>query len=965
MRTKRAPKVHERTPDARSRRSVDSSQPAVRRTLQRLILALATLGACHRDPDPQLDSANVAAEPPPPSPPPEVEFAGCQATRREPLTCWLRGETTRLNLWVGARRVPVVQVDGGLSKVRTRPSIGEAGWTLDVDVPRGATELTVVVAEDVAPWRLTLEASDPTPTVDAVEATLPPENEPDRAKYESAEERLRMAAPRMSAGERLAAEKLRVLMLHALGRDPEAMAAGNDALDLALRAGRPAEALAITEILIYLVGQSGDAAAARLLLDLSRTYLPLVADATQTLRWHYYRGVQASAAGELGVALDELELAEGAARRLGLNDDELAAGSLRAPLLGLLGKHSERARLIDRVVALAFESPREARCQTANYLSAIGWSIILARAHSTEADDAEPVLAQALSYYAPSGGCTVGDNADSTRMQQEVRINYALEALTRRAWDVAGQREKLIEDAVLLPSQRRWLQLIRGELALQRGEIASALQAVKSLDQPEDPLVAWQAMVIRGRALEAEGEKKRALVAYRRAESLLDEVVFRLGVDQGREGLLAGMHSSAEHAIRLLLERREVREAVAVARRSRARARRPIGRAAALAQLPPLAREQWTRELKHYDELARAMADDLTSLWRLPEDERDAIVRRHAELRRGMRAHLDAAYAVLGSAPVGETGETWPANGELWLVYHPFREGWIGFAVGQDRVLASEIVRAPQRESKQGASARLLMPFAGSIEKANAVEVLAMGDLDAVPFHALPWKGDDLIAALPVSYRLDTSTSKAETHSGIQQTMALVVANPATADASLASLESAEQEGEDVAAALRSIGWTVDLLSGAGATRSQVIRSLAGADWFHYAGHGESGGGWDSGIALAGEARLDVRDVLALPRVPNTVVLSGCRTGTIDRRVAAGGEHLASAFLLAGSRLVIATSKDLDDAAALRFSRALYATYIEDPRVDGSQVLRRAVLRLRDDANVPMGALEGIQAWVP
>ena len=68
---------------------------------------------------------------------------------------------------------------------------------------------------------------------------------------------------------------------------------------------------------------------------------------------------------------------------------------------------------------------------------------------------------------------------------------------------------------------------------------------------------------------------------------------------------------------------------------------------------------------------------------------------------------------------------------------------------------------------------------------------------------------------------------------------------------------------------------------GAEASPAAVRRAIEQAALLHYAGHGDFAGetGWESALRLADDGQLTLPDILALDRVPSTVVLSGCETG--------------------------------------------------------------------------------------
>lgn len=117
-------------------------------------------------------------------------------------------------------------------------------------------------------------------------------------------------------------------------------------------------------------------------------------------------------------------------------------------------------------------------------------------------------------------------------------------------------------------------------------------------------------------------------------------------------------------------------------------------------------------------------------------------------------------------------------------------------------------------------------------------------------------------------------------------------------------------------------------LSGEDATPSSIERASRGHSLLHFAVHGDSGGGAPeaSYLVLAGEdGLLQVVDVLELSLGADmpVVLLSACKVGGVDGD-GRGAIGLPWAFLEAGASAVIATSKRLDDRAAVDFSRAFY-----------------------------------------
>jgi cellulose synthase operon protein C len=161
------------------------------------------------------------------------------------------------------------------------------------------------------------------------------------------------------------------------------------------------------------------------------------------------------------------------------------------------------------------------------------------------------------------------------------------------------------------------------------------------------------------------------------------------------------------------------------------------------------------------------------------------------------------------------------------------------------------------------------------------------------------------------------------------------------------NLPASVREAGVVSAALRGQAWTADTLRGEEAREEVVRPALGRTDLFHYAGHGTfSGfGGWESVLPLAGGTRLTLGDVLTLGRPPSWVVLSGCETGRSGADAPVEGLGLAQAFLLAGSRAVIATTQQVDDRAAEGLFAELYQGWGDAP--DLAVLLQRAQLAWR------------------
>lgn len=206
-------------------------------------------------------------------------------------------------------------------------------------------------------------------------------------------------------------------------------------------------------------------------------------------------------------------------------------------------------------------------------------------------------------------------------------------------------------------------------------------------------------------------------------------------------------------------------------------------------------------------------------------------------------------------------------------------------------------------------------------------------------FHALPWRDGVLLDVAPVAYALGLARTEARP---LEPGSALVVADPKR------DLPLARREADDVATALQREAWTVERLEGRAATRARVEASLASASLLHYAGHGEHGGtsGWGARLLMGEGEGFGVTDILALPRAPQAVVLSGCETGRTTRDTLEGGMSIGRAFILAGSEWVVAVERRVSDELSSAVGQGLYDELVA---VDwrGPEALRRVQLRLR------------------
>jgi CHAT domain-containing protein len=328
--------------------------------------------------------------------------------------------------------------------------------------------------------------------------------------------------------------------------------------------------------------------------------------------------------------------------------------------------------------------------------------------------------------------------------------------------------------------------------------------------------------------------------------------------------------------------------------------------------------------------------------WELSADRLAAARARRDASEAQSRALLDDALSLLPPSRPDLASAVPLAPGELELLFVPSPSGWLGFARTSSGVSVAPIERIDPRSSPSELSRRMLRPFDAEVASATTIRFMPYGDARAIDLHTLPWHERPLVDHAGVAYSLGLGDPSPQVPASGR---ALVVADPA------GDLPWARAEADGVIAALRrTTEWTAESLRGPSANGQGVRTALAGVELFHYAGHATFGGvdGLESALSLAGGSRLTPSDILALPRVPPIVALFGCDTaresavGTLD---ALG---LTDAFLVAGTRMVVATSRKVDDALSRDVATAFYVRWLTTPRVAPAEALRSAVLAVRE-----------------
>ncbi len=867
-----------------------------------LVAAGLCAGLCAAVPT---DSADPTVDPPALV----VEASGCDAVGWGPV-CEV-GAAAVLTVWARTAPGARLAVTVGGATASDAGVASQGGWQWRLPIPPGSDAVRVVARRGSrhAAWTMALRPSTRAPALERAEGlrkTSPAEAEAIAATLVDAPDlRSRAAARGILARIRLADRDIE-----------EAMKGLKDAATLHRAAGWPSEALRDDLALAFAATTvARDFRAAREALRDAETLLGAVPDGEARVR--YYAGLLGLETGDYRAASWALRQAILAAERVRSDPHVGSAASALASLEQLLGREDEGVRLLEQAERLTAELSDV--CTRALIWDIAGWFRLNARVDAGSARDA---LEKALALQRQ--GC--GWPGLAAQILTDLAVLATREGTPDKALALLAEARAAQPQAD--PKTRAWWLDVEGQIALTQGNAAAALHTYERLSElaaaaglPEAEL---RAALGRARALEALGRSEVGS-AYDDAEHLLERRALLVPAHEGRLGFFSTFDDIARSAVACFLEGDPAR-AAAFARRALVRNLALLRWADRVASLSSDERARWDAAVAAYGRGRKALEDEAQADWKLSED--DLARAASARKARGdalLRALDEAIAGLRGSAErPGEVALQPPSEGELLLVVHEVPTGLAVFGVTRGGARAVRLGPASGGASLAARAAEMLERFHAEIRGATQIRVEAPSSFDAVDFHALPFDGAPLLASVRVVYGFFGGGAPArEGAAG-----SLVVGDPR------GDLAAARREAAAVEASLEGARLRVEALVGPAATHAAVDDRLRRGDLslFHYAGHGFFGGesAWGAGLPLAAGSVLSAGDILTLPRAPEVVVLSGCETARAEPSQSDAGLGLAHAFLVAGSRVVVASPRNVRDRAAAAFSGALYASTGED-----------------------------------
>ncbi len=527
------------------------------------------------------------------------------------------------------------------------------------------------------------------------------------------------------------------------------------------------------------------------------------------------------------------------------------------------------------------------------------------------------------------------DLEEALRLARELDMHdVELAALGNLAWLslAAGEIEKATSYVDTLDASREtnpryadaFADLMRARLALARGAPRDALRAAERARDLAERLAGgrpsdetWRAHFLLGRALTA-SEPERARAEFNLAIDALEILVRATDIHRVRASFFDERAALYDFAIEAALRAGDAAAAFETAERAHTQL---VWSFAVSARRERLSLEAGAGRAQQRDAFfaARSKVERLRETTRVvPTEDLEAhrarIAKAEAEVARTFDALARDADLDVGKSPARVRAEdvqgALPENAVLIARY-------IRSSTGIDAIPDATVTSTRTFRITRGAITHVANPDSLAAWRAlrgaaSLVFVLSEADRERDFLTAVEAVSDDAsVSLLPFAAALrppDTNPSR---------TGALIVADPSS------NLFAARSEGRAVAARIE--GST--LLEGPAATREVVWPALGEAVRFHFAGHAElhPSDPWQARLELAKGGSITLADLLADPPHVTNAVLNGCRTGSArpaGRRFVLG---LPDAFILAGTRTVLATFNQIDDAEARAFIEEFYA----------------------------------------
>jgi CHAT domain-containing protein len=529
------------------------------------------------------------------------------------------------------------------------------------------------------------------------------------------------------------------------------------------------------------------------------------------------------------------------------------------------------------------------------------------------------------------------------------------DAEARRALAIATET-----NAVFVEAEARYA---LGELARLQGRPKAALGSYAAaqtvLAKTADPELQWQIHYGRGRAQVLLGERQNAISELQAAVRIIESVRDRLREERFKSGYVQDKYKVYVDLVRLQLELGLTREAFSTAERLRARSFLDQ-----LANGGPVSRNERERQQEfalreRVRQLQKALAEEQELA---PHERRQLAVEMFSsELIMAEREYQTFLDDIKGHSAIAQAARI-PALTEVQKRLKP-GDALVEYVVGDERLmifvlqpgkltavteelrhadlfakvnLLRDLIQSPADDSWWAPAASLSDSLIRPLQRNSLLEgidhlyLVPHGILNYLPFALLPLNSKVDESVVMEQYTITYLPAAVTLVRDMQSTGApqsLLALAPAKA-----RLRYALEEARSISELYRPRS---RLLSGAEATESAFKEQAGGNGVLHLSTHGyfNVNNPLLSGLELEADDNndgfLEVHEILGLSLNAGLVTLSACETGLGSgyfNEIPAGDEFvgLTRAFLLAGSRSVLATLWEVDDRSTVDLMNGFY-----------------------------------------
>ena len=510
-------------------------------------------------------------------------------------------------------------------------------------------------------------------------------------------------------------------------------------------------------------------------------------------------------------------------------------------------------------------------------------------------------------------------------------INLALAYMSLGRLDDAAswlQRINISTENLLLHQQ--WYYQTKGEILLERGLPHDALAAFDKIaqlrDHKRDPYVKLRSQLGQIDANLQLKKHTEALTIWDEHISKIDEEGLLVPIHSGRELFLSQYATYTESLVSTLLKDDQIESARKVIQQTQSQLLRSVVTQDRLNFMTSSEKLAWLAALGQYETLRSDLEGLRKNLWTIPTTEKPAYEAQINKLENQVLVALDRVHdnLKLVSRSARDDQQSSVEEGVAQLTFSQTRSMWVLIVSLNNQFTA--ITQPRKRFPKSNQVAKALIKEAWPhLREANQLAISASGLFSNLDFHQIEIHSQPLIAHFPIRYSFGLSNLTEPKAHGSKQDV-LILGDPS------GNLPNARIEAEAVFAILSANQeQRVKLSVGSDITPTNFKASVQGTRLFHYAGHGrfDQDVPVKSELILSNESKFDVGDILSLTSAPETVILSACQTATTDTLKIYESLGLAHAFIAAGSKQVIASSRNVRDDLSYFIMNELHQKYLE------------------------------------